>query len=149
MGYLSVIILSKTKSNWSFVVKNIKIKRKATAMKHFLSNYNIWICHIMKYWLDIKVLELSLHSKNWIMTVSKLISSSARRCRAYATVGIYKYYFFRQRDRERERERERERWWWWSSSSCRTLSEQWGFFSVPHVAARIRTPNLPHARLTL
>ena len=38
MGYLSVIILSKTKSNWSFVVKNIKIKRKAIAMKHYLSN---------------------------------------------------------------------------------------------------------------
>ena len=34
MGYLSVIILSKLRV--SFDVKNIKIKRKAIAMKHFL-----------------------------------------------------------------------------------------------------------------
>ena len=51
----------------------------------------IWICHIMKYWLNIKALELYLVrnyriQKNWIMSVSKLILSSARRYRAYATV---------------------------------------------------------------
>ena len=39
-----------------------------------------------------------------MMFVSKLILSSARRYRAYATVGIYKNQSFRQRERERERD---------------------------------------------
>ena len=42
------------------------------------------------------------------MSVSKLILSSARRYRAYATVGIYKNHFLFGRERERERERERD-----------------------------------------
>ena len=91
----------------------------------FVKFFLILVCHIMKNWLDIKVLELSLVrnysiKKNWIIYVSKLILSSARRYRAYATVhvGIYKNHSFRQRGREiergmRESERERERWWWW------------------------------------
>ena len=36
------------------------------------------------------------------MFVSKLILSSARSIRAYATVGIYKNHSFRQRERERD-----------------------------------------------
>ena len=50
----------------------------------------IWIRHMMKSWLDFGiVLSKKLeHSKNWIMCVSKLILSSARRYRAYTTVDI-------------------------------------------------------------
>ena len=39
VGYLSVIILSKTKSNWSFVVKSIKLK-KQLQWNIILPNYN-------------------------------------------------------------------------------------------------------------
>ena len=38
MGYLNVKILSKIENNWSFVVENRKLKKKAMK-QFFLSNY--------------------------------------------------------------------------------------------------------------
>ena len=65
---------------------------------------------MMKYWLDIKVLELFVVRNLSIQKTELCLFQnwlySARRYKAYATVGIYKNHSFRQRERERERERD-------------------------------------------